>query len=155
VLFRLTRQSPNLVASVQSNATIARASLVARVERGQRFQMQARFIPDLHFGFAGHFNQRFQDRITDSIRRLLVVDKVDGALSRRHRATMFPHGRSFRLTGIGFGCVGLASVSALVSPLRTRTASYHSIYELFWEINGDFKLGHYPPLHLLEILLVL
>src|SRR2546429_5707829 len=101
--------------------------------------MQARlFVPDLHFGFAGHVNERFQNRLTDTIRHLFIIDKINGALSRYQTlvivATMFPHGRFLSLNRLGFGCVGLASVDAEVSPLRTRTASYHSICVLFWEI---------------------
>jgi hypothetical protein len=57
------------------------------------------------------------------------------------------HGRiPFSLTGLGFGCVGLASVQPLVSPRRFGGASYHWIYSLFSDMGEDFKLGHYPCL---------
>jgi len=47
------------------------------------------------------------------------------------------------LSGLGFGCVGLASAQTLVSPRRLGGASYHRIRSLFFELGEDFKLGHY------------
>lgn len=58
------------------------------------------------------------------------------------RGNIFLHGRSPRIQD--FGCVGLASVSALVGPRRLGGASYHSIRALFVDLFGNFKLGHYP-----------
>jgi len=62
------------------------------------------------------------------------------------RGSIILHSRSFLLSGLGFGCVGLASAQTLVSPRRLGGASYHSIRELFLEIGEDFKLRHYQKL---------
>jgi len=50
---------------------------------------------------------------------------------------------SFLLSGLGFGCVGLASAQTLVSPRRFVGASYHRISGLFLSIGENLKLGHY------------
>src|SRR5215207_8183275 len=60
--------------------------------------------------------------------------------------TIIRHGRSFLLSGLGFGCVGLASAQTLVSPRRNGGASYHLICVLFLDLMQDFKLRHYPKI---------
>ena len=85
---------------------------------------------------AGEFAVRFKGEFS--------VFDIQRMLALIVRGSIILHSRSFLLSGLGFGCVGLASAQTLVSPRRLGGASYHSIHELFLEIGEDFKLRHYP-----------